>query len=61
MNATSSQLDHPTRVIIDINDNVFIADCKNQRIRKVSVSGKFYIKFFFFKFLYLIFLIFLFM
>jgi hypothetical protein len=39
MNAASSQLNNPTNVIIDSNDNVFISDYLNQRIRKVSDSG----------------------
>ncbi len=37
--ATSAQLDFPTGVAVDSNDNVFIADSSNDRIRRVSTEG----------------------
>ncbi|MGE0887457.1 MAG: HYR domain-containing protein [Blastocatellales bacterium] len=38
--ATSSSLNNPTGIAIDGQDNVYIADRNNQRIRKVNASSK---------------------
>jgi sugar lactone lactonase YvrE len=38
-NATNSNLYQPTGVFIDASGNLFIADCYNHRIRKVSTAG----------------------
>jgi len=37
--ATSALLNNPTGVAVDASGNLFIADCYNERIRKVSGSG----------------------
>jgi len=37
--ATSAQLNHPTGVAVDSSGNLYIADCLNDRIRKVTPGG----------------------
>ena len=37
--ATSAWLYHPTGVVLDSTGNLYIADCDNHRIRKVSTTG----------------------
>ncbi len=37
--ATSASLNSPSSVCVDVNGNIFIADCGNDRIRKVNTSG----------------------
>ena len=37
--ATLAQLDEPRRIFVDSSDNLYIADTRNHRIRKVDASG----------------------
>lgn len=37
--ATSATLNEPTSVAVDANNNVFIADLQNSRVRKVTPGG----------------------
>jgi len=37
--ATSAQLYQPGQVAVDASGNIYIADCGNERIRKVTTSG----------------------
>jgi sugar lactone lactonase YvrE len=39
MPATQTQLNGPTSVVVDINGNLFIADCFNNRVRKVLATN----------------------
>lgn|GEM_PF-3577099 len=38
--AVSAKLAYPVELAFDGNDNMYIADCKNHRIRKVDLSGQ---------------------
>jgi uncharacterized protein (TIGR03437 family) len=37
--AVNAQLNHPTGMVMDISENLYIADSSNQRIRKVATNG----------------------